>query len=177
MIEWLQSFQGITTLSIGGISITGAAGMLIYVIKQSSTMRNVKDMVEMIKQTKTMLDKERETSAIEKEARIKAELSLDEKELEALKASEVQALLLKSVSIIIAASSGIDSVSKIEMVNDLKTLQTTMKKEVSKVVEKVKEEVVQTVEVVKEESKKEVETFLDKAVSETSSLLEKYSKK
>lgn len=162
-LDWVQSFQGITTISIGGISLGGIAGFIIYAVKSARTMKGVGDLTKLIKEAKVMLDEEKEQTRIYKE-------SAEKKDLEIAKQSEVNNLLLKGLSIVIAASGGIDTVSKIEMVNDMKKARDILTTE-------VKETVKETVEVVKEEAKEQSIKVLDTAIKEAATLIDKYSKK
>ena len=162
-LEWVQSFQGITTLSIGGISIGGIVGFIVYAVKSGSQMKGVKDLVGIIKESKVMLDQERENTRVYKE-------SSDQKDLELTKQSEINNLLLKGMSIIIAASGGIDSVSKIEMINDMKSAKNILTKEVKVAAEK-------TVDSIKEEAKEQTVKILDTAVQQAATIIDKYSKK
>jgi hypothetical protein len=162
-LDWVQSFQGITTISIGGISLGGITAFIVYAVKSASTMKGVGDLVKLVKEAKVMLDEEKEQTRIYKE-------SADKKDLEIAKQSEVNNLLLKGMSIVIAASGGIDTVSKIEMVNDMKNARDILTSE-------VKETVKETVAVVKQEAKEQSVKVLDTAIKEAATLIDKYSKK
>jgi hypothetical protein len=162
-LEWVQSFQGITTISIGGISLGGIAGFLVFAVRSGGKMRGVKDLVQIVKESKILLDEERELTKVYKE-------SSDKKDLEIAKQSEVNNLLLKGMSIVIAASGGIDTVSKIEMVNDMKNARDVLSKEVVTAVK-------QTATVVKEEAKEQSIQVLDKAIEQAATVINKYSKK
>lgn len=162
-LDWVQSFQGITTISIGGISLGGIAAFIVYAVKSARTMKGVGDLVKLFKEAKIMIDEEKEQTRIYKE-------SADKKDLEIAKQSEVNNLLLKGMSIVIAASGGIDTVSKIEMVNDMKKARDILTTE-------VKETVKETVAVVKQEAKEQSVKVLDTAIKEAATLIDKYSKK
>jgi hypothetical protein len=162
-VEWLQSFQGVTTLSIGGLSLGSIVGLGIYIWRSAGKMKGVKDLVEIVKESKVMIDEEREQVKLYKEANA-------QKDFEIAKQTQVNNLLLKGMSIIIAASGGIDSVSKIEMVNDMKNAKDILTKEF---IETGKE----TVEKVKEEVKDKTVKVLDSAIIQAATLIDKYSKK
>jgi len=170
VVDWLQSFEGITTLSIGGMSIGGIAGLIIYVVKSAGTMRSVGDLVNIVKESKTIIDSEREQTKIYKESAMMYKESSDKKDLEIARQSEVNNLLLKGLSIVIAASGGIDTVSKIEMVNDMKNARDILTTE-------VKETVKETVAVVKQEAKEQSMKILDVAINQAATIIDKYSKK
>ena len=60
-LDWVQSFQGITTISIGGISLGGIAAFIVYAVKSARTMKGVGDLVKLFKEAKIMIDEEKET--------------------------------------------------------------------------------------------------------------------
>lgn len=163
VVDWLQSFQGITTLSIGGISVSGIIGFILYAIKSGGQMKGVSDLVTIVKDAKVMIDEEREKNAALKEEKTAYEIELT-------KRADIENLLLKSVSVIVAASSGIDPMSKIELLNDMKTLQNNLTDTGKTIANETKEEV-------KKDVKEQTVKFLDSAIVQTATLIDKYSKK
>lgn len=163
VVDWLQSFQGITTLSIGGISLSAIIGFIIYAIKSGSQMKGVTDLVTIVKDAKVMIDEEREKNAALKEEKTAYEIELT-------KRADIENLLLKSVSVIVAASSGIDPMSKIELLNDMKTLQNNL-------IDTGKAVAIETKEEVKKDVKEQTIKLLDSAIVQTATLIDKYSKK
>lgn len=163
VVDWLQSFQGITTLSIGGISLSGIIGFILYAVKSGSQMKGVSDLVTIVKDAKVMIDEEREKNAALKEEKTAYEIELT-------KRADIENLLLKSVSVIVAASSGIDPMSKIELLNDMKTLQNNL-------IDTGKAVAIETKEEVKKDVKEQTIKLLDSAIVQTATLIDKYSKK
>lgn len=163
VVDWLQSFQGITTLSIGGISVSGIIGFILYAIKSGGQMKGVSDLVTIVKDAKVMIDEEREKNAVLKEEKTAYEIELT-------KRADIENLLLKSVSVIVAASSGIDPMSKIELLNDMKTLQNNL-------IDTGKTVAIETKEEVKKDVKEQTIKLLDSAIVQTATLIDKYSKK
>ncbi|NCD07557.1 MAG: hypothetical protein EOL97_15725 [Spirochaetia bacterium] len=110
-----------------------------------------------------MIDEEREKNAALKEEKTAYEIELT-------KRADIENLLLKSVSVIVAASSGIDPMSKIELLNDMKTLQNNL-------IDTGKAVAIETKEEVKKDVKEQTIKLLDSAIVQTATLIDKYSKK
>lgn len=162
-LDWVQSFQGITTLSLGGISISGIVGFIIFAVKSGSQMRSVSDVANMVKEAQKMLTEERAKTALFKE-------QVDKNQLELAKRSDIENLLLKGMMTVIAASNGIDTVTKIDMINDMKNLQKSL-------TEEVKKEVQETVKTVQETLKENTTQVLNTTITQAATLVDKYSKK
>jgi predicted PP-loop superfamily ATPase len=171
-MEWIQSFQGILVLTVGGVSVTSIIVAVTTLFKNLSGAKSFKEALEFLKTSKT------ENENLWKAIKAKDfQISLGEKTIEKLNLElehkqEVENYILKGLSIIIAASGGIDPITKIELLGDLKELQ----KEATVL---VTESVQGVIEKTKEEVKKEVlvqgKDLLDKTVKAAQDLINKHS--
>ncbi|NCU41379.1 MAG: hypothetical protein EOM19_01480 [Candidatus Moranbacteria bacterium] len=183
-LEWIQSFEGITTISIGGLSLTTIVGFLLYAWKTASKMKNIGELVGLINQSKKMIEEEKELVQKEREQASVYKKISDEKSLQLENQAMINNLLLKGMSIVIAASGGIDTVSKVDMINDMKKMRDVLEKRTIESAKKTKEIVEETekeVEVKVMEAEKEVEKevvkVLDDSIKEAAVLVDKYSKR
>lgn len=161
IIEWVQSIDGIMGMTFGGVSLAAIIGVVWTTITSVGNANTLKEVMGALKTAKETITKER--SAREEVDKQNIVLQA-EKKVESAKTD----YLLKSISLIIAASNGISGVDKIALINDGKKLMETIKIESEKTIEKVIEESAKTVEkaVIEttQETVKEVQSYLDKYV-------------
>lgn len=121
--EWVQSLPGVFTLGVGTLSLGSAIGTVWAVVRGAKATKGVGELVGVIEGAKdTIVDKDLSLAQKEVEL-INKDAELIQKNTELAEAQEVQALLLRSMSAVVAAS-GIDTVTKLALVNDLEAAKT-----------------------------------------------------
>lgn len=161
LIEWVQSIDGIMGMTFGGVSLAAIIGVVWSTVKSVGNAKTLKEVMGALNTAKETIIKERSArEEVDKQNKILQA----EKKIESAKTD----YLLKSISLIIAASNGISGVDKISLINDGKKLMETIKTESEKTIEKVIEESAKTVEKVviekTQETVEEVQSYLDKYV-------------
>lgn len=170
MFEWMQSFEGIMTMSLGGISLATITTFVVTLLKNTKSMSSAKDLISAVKDAKEITSKQQDL--IDKQNK-----TLEEKEFEIEIRKQNETMILKALSIMVASSSGIDSVSKIDFLNDLKISQEKVKTLSLDVFKSLKDEAEEKVVELKKEVIEKGTEVLDEIVSTTSNLVNKYSKK
>lgn len=170
MLDWIQSFEGIITMSLGGVSLGTIVTFATVMFKNAKSMSSARDLISAVKEAKEVASKQE--ILINKQNK-----TLEERELEIEIRKENEAMLLKSMSIVIASSSGIDAVSKINFLNELKTSREKIKSFSISALESVKDVAEEKVVELKKEVIEKGTQVLDETIKEVSTLVNKYSKK
>lgn len=116
--EWLTSLPGLFTMSVGGIATGSMIGTIITAFNLAKKTKNLAELSAVLKDsTKTI--KDRTIEIAKKDVDIfNKDAELIQKSSELAEANEINALLLRSMSSVVA-SSGIDAVTKLSLTNDL----------------------------------------------------------
>lgn len=182
-MEWVQSIQGILTLSIGGISLGSIIGLIVSLFKNGAKTTQILGLKGDLINASSSLKESNETNKALLEVAQEKEIENERLQLQKIEDSEIQQLTLKILSYLISASS-IDAITKVDV---LKEINNSKDK-----IEKAKEEFFENLNLKKEEflktAKEKKEELLDKAqekitktlstISEKANeTIEKYSKK
>lgn len=161
-IEWIQSFDGVMSLSFGGLSVLSIVGVVFTVYKQVKSAGSLKEVLEGLKEAKKTIEE------LTLENQHKDE-EIQKNRLEKQNTDEAQAFIMKSLAIIITASSGVDSLTKIQLSQDIKTFAENSK---NRTIEKAKE----TIREVKEKAEVKVNEVYKETINDVLKITEKYSK-
>lgn len=123
MLEWIQSIPGIITMGMGTLGVGGMITGVFAVINGAKKTKGVDEMVGVINDAKETIVEKNVIIAQKDVELINKDAELLQKNAEIAEYQDVQALLLRSMSSVVAAS-GIDAVTKLSLVNDLEAAKT-----------------------------------------------------
>lgn len=176
MIEWIQSLEGLMTLSFAGVSVASIILGVIAVLKTFKSGFNLKTIIQAFDTAKVEIKKLEEEKKILEEEKliIEAENSLERKQN-----AEMNAFTMKAMSLIIANASGISGTDKIALIEESKKIQENVFEEGKKQLESLKGNAKKAKEILEDvkKSKDEIVNTAEETFEEAKNLLEKYSKK
>jgi hypothetical protein len=180
MVDWLKSFEGIVTVTFGSISLSAILVQVVAAFKSFRSAKSLSDLSRSFSTSKSLLDKIISIfNKEEKKDREQLRLELEEKnkkDFQELQKREIDSLSLKVLSILIAASAGIETVTKINLLNEIKESSEKLKvsEDNIKVVEKEPEQII---EELKETSEKKIKNDIKETEKQLETLSDKYSRK
>lgn len=183
MLDWIQSFDGVMSLTVWGVSLGSLVTSVVSIIrlrKSNVTLKSItnafsksEEEIERLKQEKEELEEEKVMQ--------EAQYNLERKQN-----AEINSFNLKALSIIIGQSSGISAADKIDLINDAEKIQERVFEEGEKQLLQLKEKISKVDEIIEKgkELKDKAETNINKiketakeTIEEGKTLLEKYLKK
>lgn len=183
-MEWLQSIEGLMTLSFGGITLGTVVTLIVSLVKSGGTKQAVTELKTQVLESKEALIETTEANKNLLGTVEDKEVEIERLEIEKLQNTETQNLTLKILSYIVSASGGIDNVTKVDVLNEIKNAQNkiqTSQVEFKERLRMKKEDLLKTASEKKEEllekANEGILNTLDTIGNKASEIIQKHSKK
>lgn len=173
IVEWIQSIDGVASITVGGISLAAIVAAVWGMLKASKYGKIFLNIEKVFNASQKLIDdltkenQKKEEELLIKEAEIKV------REEEQLATTQ---FLMKSMSLIIAQSNGIQSLDKIALLEEAKDLKDNVIDKAKRTLQEIKNDAIKAKEVLVEETKENVEELKVDTFKEVGNLLDKYTK-
>lgn len=173
IVEWVQTIDGVASITVGGVSLVAIAAAVWGMLKASKYGKIFLNIEKVFNASQNLIDdltkenEKKEEELLIKEAEIKVK---DEEHLATTQ------FLMKSMSLIIAQSNGIQSLDKIALLEEAKDLKDNVIDKAKRTLQEIKNDAIKAKEVLVEETKENVEKLSVDTFKEVGNMLDKYTK-
>lgn len=177
VLNWLQSINGVFTLTFGGMSLAAIIGSVMTIsknVKQQGVLGAVKTELVTVKE---QLKETQKMNQVMLELNEEKQEEMDRMELQRLEENETQKLILQALTFIISAAGGIDDVTKVKFITEMNKAKENIVTKANEIKTMVKEEVAIKTEEFLEKTVEKAEEFLGEAKTKLESVVNKYTKK
>lgn len=166
MIEWIQSLEGIATITFGGLSIGSLIAATVGMIKSLNNAKTFGDISKAFVNAKDSVKKlEEEKTIAEAESKVEREIN-----------ARVQEFNMKALSLIITQSTGISSIDKMDLITEFNDIKDNVVIKGKELVNELKNDFELAKKQLEEKTIETAKGVAEAAVEKTKSLIEKYSK-
>lgn len=172
IVEWVQSIDGVASITVGGVSLAAIVAAVWGMLKASKYGKIFLNIEKVFNQSQNLIDDLTKENQKKDEELLIKEAEIKVKNEEQLATTQ---FLMKSMSLIIAQSNGIQSLDKIALLEEAKDLKDNVIDKAKKTLQEIKDDVIKAKEVLVEETKENVEELKVDAFKEVGNMLDKYT--